>query len=133
MIREANVLELKKIQEMVKNNFFTNLSLNEFSKVYIYFENEILGFLIFSIIYERAEIDYIYTLEEVRNKHIASKLLEKMFIDLKNKNIENVSLEVMIENNSAINLYSKFGFKTVSIRKNYYKDNDAYLMVREVD
>jgi ribosomal-protein-alanine N-acetyltransferase len=46
-----------------------------------------------------------------------------------------IFLEVAVDNAKAIRLYEKFGFKTISIRKNYYDQIqgaplDAYLMKR---
>ena len=43
-----------------------------------------------------------------------------------------ITLEVRKSNSIAIHIYEKYGFKTVTIRKNYYKNNeDALLMLRE--
>lgn len=133
MIEEANQIDLETIKEIGKDIFSSEINLNAFSKIYVYKENKMLGFLALSIMYERAEIDYIYVLEDYRKKKIASKLLDKMFIDFKNNNVKSVSLEVMIDNIQAIKLYKKYSFKEVAIRKNYYQEKDAYLMVREVD
>lgn len=133
MILKANNDDLEVIKRIVKEQFNSELSLNEFSNIYVYKNEEILGFLVFSIIYERSEIDYIYVFEKYRNKKIASKLLDKMFIILRENNAKSVSLEVMIENLNAISLYKKYGFKEVARREKYYLDKDAYLMMREVD
>ena len=47
------------------------------------------------------------------------------------KHAEWMSLEVRVSNIAAQNLYKKLGFKTETIRKDYYQDNheDAYLML----
>ena len=103
-------------------------------KKYIGFEidDEIISFLNYSLIYERIEIEYIYTLEKYRNKNIASKLLE-YHIDLGiSNNCTNITLEVRKSNISAINFYKKNGFKSVSIRKKYYDTEDGILMLREL-
>jgi ribosomal-protein-alanine N-acetyltransferase len=39
------------------------------------------------------------------------------------------TLEVRASNQAAIALYQKFGFKAVAIRKRYYSDEDALVMV----
>ena len=52
--------------------------------------------------------------------------------DLKNNMVENFSLEVNVNNKDAIKLYLKNGFEIKTVRSNYYKDSDAYLMVLEV-
>ena len=44
-----------------------------------------------------------------------------------------ITLEVRIDNFSAIHLYQKFGFKSVSIRKNYYNGIDGILMERKFE
>ena len=45
-------------------------------------------------------------------------------------NAEKVLLEVRESNISAINLYSKCGFKEINRRKNYYDGEDAIIMER---
>jgi len=48
---------------------------------------------------------------------------------LKSQKAKNLFLEVRQSNHAAKNLYSKMGFKTIGIRKNYYSDNeDASMM-----
>ena len=37
-------------------------------------------------------------------------------------------LEVRCDNINAIKLYKKYNFKIINIRKNYYENNDAYVM-----
>lgn len=122
MIIETNI---KEIEDIFKQIFNQELKLNIYSKIIAYKEDKIIGFLIYDDIYDRYEIEYIGVLEEYRNKGIGSKLMEY----LKDKPI---SLEVDINNEFAIKLYEKYGFKRVSIRKNYYNGNDAYLMIKEV-
>ena len=105
-----------------------NITLNPFNKILVYIEdNEILGFIDYSKMYENMEINYIYVIEQYRNKGIASKLLEYI---INNNDFLNITLEVNINNINAIKLYEKYNFKTVSIRKGYYNGVDAYLMER---
>lgn len=101
---------------------------NAFNNVIIYKEdNKILGYLDYSIMYERAEINYIFVIEEYRSKGIASKLLDYLF---NNNDFKEISLEVNINNTNAIKLYTKYGFKEVSIRKGYYNGVDGILMLK---
>ena len=44
----------------------------------------------------------------------------------------NITLEVRVSNIRAINLYKKFGFREVALRKYYYGDEDAILMEKQV-
>lgn len=105
-----------------------NITLNAFSHILIYAkDNEILGFLDYSKMYENMEINYIYVKEEYRKKGVATELLNYM---ITNNNFNNITLEVNIKNLNAINLYKKFDFKIINIRKNYYNGVDGYLMER---
>jgi len=67
----------------------------------------------------------IATKEKFKNRGYAKQLL-CYIIGLKEKN-QTVSLEVKSKNISAISLYKKLGFKTLNVRKKYYKDGDDAL------
>ena len=109
------------------------ISFGVYDKIYIYkFNEEIIGFINFSIIYDRSELNYIFVLEKYRKKSYAKKMMD-FFIDyVKNNNCLNITLEVRKSNISAINLYKKFNFKVIADRKNYYGNEDAIMMLREV-
>lgn len=94
-------------------------------------ENDIIAFISYSVIYERAEINFIAVEKSFRNKGIAQKLIDAMLLDIEDT-CENVSLEVSINNKAAINLYLKNDFCKKGIRKNYYADGDAYLLIKEM-
>lgn len=92
-----------------------------------FFDNKLIGMLDYSLIYNRIEIENIEVNENYRRKHIASFLMDYLV----KKSTENITLEVNINNYKAINLYEKYGFKKVAIRKNYYGNEDAVLMERK--
>jgi len=101
---------------------------NAFNKVLIYkLDDKIIGYLDYSVMYERGEINYIFILKEYRNQKIGSKLLEYM---INNTNLDEISLEVNKNNTNAIKLYQKYGFREVNIRKGYYDGVDGILMLR---
>lgn len=107
------------------NNPYTNYTL------YL-IEEKIVGFINYYLIYDRIEIVNFNVLDYFQNKHIASSLLEQL-ISLANKEkIKNITLEVRSDNEKAIYLYHKYGFKEVAIRKNYYNDTDGILMEKEL-
>ena len=102
---------------------------NPFLKNYVYIENNIpIGLISYSLIYDRIELEYIWVSFAHRKKGIASKLMDKML----EEKVNNITLEVRKTNEGAISLYKKYNFKVVSTRKNYYGDEDAYLMIREM-
>jgi len=107
---------------------YKDLNNNPFGKYLLFVENdEIIGYLYYSDIYDRIEINQI----EVKNIHRKSgkgtELMHKL-IDNTNKSI---TLEVNKNNIPAINLYKKFEFKEVAIRRGYYNGIDGILMERK--
>ena len=95
---------------------------------YIDKKNNSLGYLEYSLIYDRIEIDNIFVNEINRNQKIGTKLLEYLINYANENKIINITLEVRKSNNIARHLYQKIGFKEVAIRKYYYGDEDAILM-----
>ena len=114
--------------------FFPNFKIDNspFKKNYVYeSDGKIIGFISFSIIYERAELDYIAVLEEYRGMGIASRLFDKLIIEA--SRCLNITLEVRCDNDRAISFYLKKGFKIVGKREKYYDGIDAYLMIKEIE
>lgn len=106
---------------------------NPYESNYVYkIGDKIVGFISYSIIYERAELNYIAVLKEYRNQGIAQKLFNYCLDDLKNNMVDNISLEVNVNNKKAISFYLKNSFEIVSTRKKYYNNEDGYLMVKKV-
>ena len=106
---------LKKLFNEYKNEY--NPIDNDYTFVCAYkLDNNYVGFLIYTLLYENAEIIDIYVNPNYRRRGIARSLLNKV---IDNKNIKNITLEVNINNKNAIMLYNSLGFKEVSIRKGY--------------
>ena len=127
------ISELKKEDLNLINNTFINkeyleneFNNNPFIKVLILKEDIIIGYLYYSDIYDRVEINQIEIEENHRNCGKGSLLLKEL-TDTVDKNI---TLEVREDNIPAIKLYEKFNFKKVAIRKNYYNGVDGILMER---
>ena len=129
MIREANIKDLEEINNLLSEfNYKLNSLDEEFLKVVIHESNNIDGVLVYKYIYDRIEIDYIVVSKDKRKNGIALSLMN--YLDKYNYSI---TLEVNEINKAAINLYKKCGFKEVAKRKNYYKENDAILMMKSGD
>ena len=68
-----------------------------------------------------------------QNRGIASLLVRDLLKYCKKKKINKILLEVRCDNVIAINLYEKFNFKKINIRKDYYKKGkDAFLYNLEI-
>ncbi len=94
------------------------------------FGNELVGYIGSWYVGDESHITNIAVKEEYKRFGIGSKLLERQ-IEYGNENgIRHITLEVMIKNDVAINLYKKYGFKIEGERKNYCRDTgeNAYIM-----
>lgn len=95
-------------------------------------ENKVLGYLKYSLIYDRIEIDNIFVNEEYRGHKIGDKLMSRLVSIAIENHVVNITLEVRKSNIVARNLYKKYGFNEVALRKYYYGDEDAILMEKQV-
>jgi len=139
MIREANVYDIPRMNELgslLHDNFSKVFSINEMlndgiSKVIVYEENDmVVGFILATDLVETCDILTIIVDPEYRRKKIATNLINYLLGEL-SPTLKMVTLEVATKNKAALNLYEKFDFEVVNTRKNYYKDDDAYLMARK--
>lgn len=104
---------------------------NPYNKMMVYeIDDKIVGFIDYSIIFDKIELNYIIVIPSYRNRGIASKLMDFLLENAKEKESINITLEVNVNNECAINLYKKYGFYEVAIRKNYYNGEDAIMMMR---
>ena len=107
---------------------YKDLNNNPFGKYLLFVENdEIIGYLYYSDIYDRIEINQIEVKNMYRKSGKGTELMHKL-IDNTNKSI---TLEVNKNNIPALNLYKKFEFKEVAIRRGYYNGIDGILMERK--
>ena len=131
MIIEVDDGKLTCIQKILKNEFGILYVRDSFSKEVIYIDNnQIVGIIVYSIIYDRMELDYIFVDKLKRKMGIATKLMNYMIEDGRKNDIKNITLEVNVHNVEAISLYKKYGFSVGAIRKGYYNGEDGYLMIR---
>ncbi len=121
---------LKKLNPLFDEEYMRR---NPYARYYVLIYNkEIVGILGYTKIYERMEIEYIYILEPYRGLGFSKELMDFLIEKAIMQKIENITLEVNVNNKVAIHLYELYGFKIASIRKNYYKNDDGYLMFRKL-
>jgi len=90
-------------------------------------QNEVVGYLYYSRIYESVEINQFEVRKDKRKRGIGTKLLETLI----KKEPTTITLEVRENNQEAISLYQKFNFEKKAIRKGYYQGIDGLLMERD--
>lgn len=112
-------------QEQIKESFQNKNNL----VIGVLNQDELIGYCFILIAQTEAEILNIAIDINFQRKGLGQILLKECFERLKSQQAKNLFLEVRESNHAAKNLYSKMGFKTIGIRKNYYSNNeDANMM-----
>lgn len=140
MIRKCVFQDIDSIVSLENENFKSPLSKafieqeinkNPLSNYLCYeYDNVVVGYIGLWIT-DIGSILNVAVDKKYRGKKIGSKLIEESIKVFDLNNIKEISLEVRVSNLIAINLYKKYDFKEVLIKKNYYADKeDAILMMR---
>jgi len=113
----------KSVEEVINKEYFENLITNE--EIYIAkVDKEIVGYIIFNIkekenpsmrYRKQLNIDAICVDEKYRGKGIGTKILENIKEIAKTRGCTDLYLTVNQENENAIKVYEKFGFKVKNI------------------
>lgn len=100
--------------------------------VYKCVEDELAAFAFGRVVADEAELFQIGTRSDLRGQGIAKRLLERFHEEARKKGAAVCFLEVRSRNAAAIALYEKAGYERVSVRKDYYPDDDALVMRKEL-
>lgn len=129
MIKEYDSYPLFSVDNFTYKLTEKEFSTNPYLKIITYVEKDkIIGFLLYSLIYDRIEIEQFEVITKERRKGIGDKLLKYLIEKYQDTDIKNITLEVKEDNIVAINLYKKYGFKKVSTREKYYDGINGLLM-----
>lgn len=115
LLINENFNKVNNIEELIENNKIIGY----------YTDNKLVGFIIYEKNFEVVDILYIVVEKIYRRRGIGYNLVKYL---INNIECEKIMLEVNCENKNAINLYKKFNFKIINIRRMYYGNNDAYVM-----
>jgi len=136
ILRPANADDIKSITIIEKKLFPFDAWNTKMFQAFLSFGNnatfiiaekakKIAGYICMRIIETDAEIDNLAVDSEIQRCGIASMLLKHVIDKAQKHKIEHMYLEVSVDNKPAIELYKKFGFEPLRIRKNYYPYGDA--------
>jgi ribosomal-protein-alanine N-acetyltransferase len=93
-------------------------------------KRRIVGYLGVMFVLEELHINTIGILPDEEGRGIATSLLDDAWADAKERGIKRATLEVAVSNQRAIDLYYRYGFRPVGVRKNYYeKTNEDALIL----
>lgn len=90
---------------------------------------ELVGYSGFWLIGEEAHITTLAVNPQFQRQSIGERLLVNNILEAKKIGARWMTLEVRISNERALNLYFKYGFKSLGVRKSYYQDNDEDALV----
>ena len=95
--------------------------------------NTVIAICVFHVVLDEAQINFFVVNQKYREKGYGSYLMSYLIKECEKLNINKIFLEVSSTNIAAEKFYSRFGFFTVGIRRNYYKDgSDALLKEKKL-
>ena len=144
-IRSAHINDIDKIMlieplafgkfHWSKETFNKQIS-NEHSKFFvcgsndpISNENKIIGYIGYWLVIDEGHITTVAVSPFYRRRHVADILLYSLINHAIKHQIKWLTLEVRVSNKSAINLYKKYRFKQLGIRKKYYQDTNEDALI----
>lgn len=86
-----------------------------------------LGYALGDIILDEAELYRIAVSENSRKSGLGTAIINEFIGKCRDRGAEKIFLEVRSRNIPARKLYEKTGFKEISVRRNYYDDDDAVI------
>ena len=84
-------------------------------------KSNVIGYCLYQMIFEQAEILRIGTHPDYQRQGIASQTIDKLHRVLQSNQVESLLLEVRADNTAAIALYDQQAFSIIHRRRNYYK------------
>lgn len=91
-------------------------------------DGKLAAFAFGRVVTDEAELFQIGTLPKYRGRGLAKSLLERLHEKMREKGAAVCFLEVRGRNAAAISLYEKSDYERISVRRNYYPDDDAIVM-----
>ncbi len=140
-MEERDVSEVVKLEKEIfpfpwlKEGFLYRLGDPEFNVSLVGFiQNELVAYTVSYIVYDELHFDNLAVRKNFRKIKVGEILLWLTLKIGKEKKCLWSFLEVRKGNTPAINLYKKFGFEKVGVRKNYYREEneDALLMSKSI-
>lgn len=90
----------------------------------------VVGFILGRLLFDAYELLKIAVDKSCREMGIASRMMEALGSQLREKAVQSIFLEVASKNQPAIALYAKQQFKEIARRNAYYPDGDTALIMR---
>lgn len=141
-IKKMEIDDIRNISNILLSDFdeFWSVSTletefkNENTYCYIAKTNEkIIGFAALWKVIDEMHINNIVIKKDFRNMGIGTVFLEHLIKEVSLfEDVKTITLEVKQTNITAINLYKKYEFKMIGIRKNYYGINEHAIIMTKM-
>ena len=132
---------LKQIEEKAyefgwsERNFVDALNENYIAKALINY-SVVVGYYFWQKVLDECHLLNFTIASERQRRGLGNWMLSQLLVSLRTKGITAIYLEVRPSNDTAISLYSRFGFSIIGRRKNYYPGKesreDALVMKRAI-
>jgi ribosomal-protein-alanine N-acetyltransferase len=96
-------------------------------------DKSIVGYLGVMFVMDELHVNTIGTLPGFEGRGIAASLMDDAWRDATERGIKRATLEVATSNTRAQQLYYRYGFKPVGVRKNYYERSGEDALVLWAD
>lgn len=135
-MREEDIPQIMRIERMCfptpwhENAFYAELHHEPACYLVAKVDGQVVGYGGMWVIMDEAHITTLAVKPGYRRQHIGERLLLALLEVALARRARRVTLEVRMSNIPAQNLYAKYGFRAVAIRKGYYADTreDALIM-----
>ena len=87
----------------------------------VYQIDKVVGYCLYQVVFEQAEILRIGTHPDYQRQGIASRIFARLNKALEANQVESLLLEVRADNTAAIALYEQQGLAVIHTRKGYYQ------------
>lgn len=116
-------------------DFFLQELGNPFAAVdLLWLDGDLAGYLCSWLIHGELHVLNLATAPAFRRRGIGAALLHRAIEHANRQGAEKAFLEVRVSNEAAVDLYRRFGFRTISRRPSYYPDGeDAWVMEKTLD
>ncbi|HOP61874.1 MAG TPA: ribosomal protein S18-alanine N-acetyltransferase [Spirochaetota bacterium] len=131
-LEKIYTIEHESINSWTLNQFTEELGRN-FSRFIVAIVSDIIaGYAVAWYVAGELQLNSIAVSNNFRRQGIGSILLNSLISNEFKNDISKILIEVRKKNTDAIDFYLKNGFMIAGTRKNYYNDDDAILMEKNI-
>ncbi len=121
IVQPQDAWDYQALLDLLKQDSINILIVYEQEKKEQVGDNKVIGYCLYQVVFEQAEILRIGTHPDYQRLGIASQLFEVLHKELTHSQVESLLLEVRADNIPAIALYEQQGFTVIHRRKGYYQ------------